>query len=52
MGAKDRLAQWLGNERLNSNMRSELMELKKIQLGLKMPLVKILILVRQGCVDC
>lgn len=52
MGAKDRLAQWLGNERLNSDMRSELMELKKIQLGLKMPLVKILILVRQGCVDC
>lgn len=29
MGAKDRLAQWLGNERLNSDMRSELMELKK-----------------------
>lgn len=52
MGAKDRLAQWLGNERLNSDMRSELMEFKKIQLGLKMPLVKILILVRQGCVDC
>ena len=29
MGAKDRLAQWLGNERLNSDMRSELMEFKK-----------------------